>query len=423
MIIVRMATSTCEDQLGNSCGSCAAGSDHGTTIRRRLKNEGLYLSGFLTAICGAWLLASPSIASAQLSGRTPQLVDRRAATADQKARLPAWFDQALERLRSAPNRDRTVNQTLLDSVTRSLQMSQSPPVAGSTAVDGTFVDMLLARFQPDPAKRKPVIDALVAVLTASPINQPFVASLVEQAGVEPPYIEVAATVLSAAGSGAAGPAIQKAKTVADYLLTAAATSIAQDRALVTSTVVEFPFTRGALRFITTAAVSNADSATTSGQTSVSYRTRTADLLTIMQTGGNGVLRLFADLSKDPDKAGGLHASVILDGGVMGSWLNANTASRFMAGGVIEATWLKESAYSPSLPEPVALFLSVRAGGRWADKGIVTDDANHKVLGFVQGLLEFRLPGGKIPLGISVNFVNHDLKGYALPFHIYTNVGR
>ena len=301
---------------------------------------------------------------------------------------------------------------------------ESQPATEARQVDQAFVDGIVARFQPDATERARIVGVITQLLNLGKVDPATISNLIaETKNVLPESAEQAANVLIGAVQGNGLPITKR--LLGETVFTSAAASVGTDRALAMSTLVNYGGGRLTLRFVTAAAVSNAESnkvstaSTTPSQSTTSddYRTRTGDLLTMMQAGGNGVLRLVVDASRNPNELRGFHASLMADAGGMGQFLNANTQARLSTGSAVEASWHSRTI------DPVGLFISLRGGGRWAKDGIVTGEPNNRWLAFGQFLLEFHLPGGKVPLGISGNLVNKDLRTYALPLHVYTDLGK
>jgi hypothetical protein len=291
----------------------------------------------------------------------------------------------------------------------------------NAGITPTLVTDILLRFQSDPAKIGAHINTLVGFLTSPPIDGKEIAPVLRLMGIRDDLQSVVTTILTTMSSSATSIPLKQAVS---SFFTSAATSVTHDRALATSTVAELVFSRATARFVTATAISSAKdgdegNSVTEGQAE-EFRTRTADLLTMMQTGGNGVARLYMPLIKPGDTKAKVNASMVVDAGVMGDWLNANTRSRFTGGGVLEVTGL--ILESSSSNDPGALFLSARIGARWSNKGVVTGLLDDRLF-FGQFLVELRIPGGKIPIGISANLVEKQFRKYTLPIHIYTNIGR
>ena len=363
---------------------------------------------------------TPVTLDAQLSGRIPST---RAPRGDERAAKAAVLADFQRQIRAISSGLDYVSQlrVILDSA--EMRTTSMPPET-KVVVDSALVDRLLGRFQPQADRRARFAKLLAELLNERVITEASVATIVQQAGIGAPYTQIATAMLVALAQGTDGIPVQKPWSFFDNLLTNVATTVARNRALATTTLVELPVNRTAFRFVLAKAVSNADSQPESAPaTSEIYRERTADALAVLQSGGNGVLRFHADLARPADSAR-FNASFVADAGVRSDdvW-ETSVGSPFLAGAVFEATWVVQGKYTPTQPSPVELYINLRSGARWANKGLLTDLPQYHRTAFGQLVLEFRLPGGKVPVGLSANLVSKELREYVDTFHIYTNFGR
>lgn len=288
-------------------------------------------------------------------------------------------------------------------------------------LDAKVIALLLERFGVSAAQKRDNAASLLVplLMSATPSRAAIGEVLREVAAVANARLPEATDALMAIATGGAPRAAEGA--LSDVLFTNLSTSAAQDRAIASSTIVEFPHERLSLKFVTAVAVSNAKDEKTSDTPDV-FRTNTADLLAILQEGGNGVLRLALPLHRKDAENGGWYVATALDGGVMGDWLSVDSKSRFIVGGVIEVLRTLRATRPADPSERPWLHAGVRAGVRYGRKGILAD-VDRESLPFAQGVLEFRLPNGAVPVGISVNLVPKDFRPYARTVHLYATVSR
>jgi hypothetical protein len=69
-----------------------------------------------------------------------------------------------------------------------------------------------------------------------------------------------------------------------------------------------------------------------------------------------------------------------------------------------------------------LHAGAREGGRYGRKGILAD-VDRSSLPFGQGVLEFRLPNGAVPFGLSINLVPDEFRPYTRSVHLYARASR
>lgn len=290
-------------------------------------------------------------------------------------------------------------------------------------LDSALFRTLLDRFdasEKEEGARDKAAGLLPSLLMSPTPSRATIADILRDvAHVPAAHVDRAADALLALATG--GEPTEEPGGIAELLFTNLSTSATPDRAIAASTVVEFEQDHFTLKFVTAVAVSNAkdeDEATTSD----AFRTNSADLLAILQEGGNGVLRLAVPITRPEPSQSGWHVALAFDGGVMGDWLSADTKSRYLVGGVAEVVRTFRATQPANRDEQPWLFTGLRAGIRYGGKGILAD-VDEKTLGFGQAVVEFRLPNGAVPVGISLNVVPRDFRPFARGVHVYARVGR
>lgn len=327
----------------------------------------------------------------------------------------------------------TVACATAEAQTTAIDMRRPRPVADSARdskrqvnlnanapLDATTIGSLLKRLDSTAAGMDVAVPAIAALLASpAPSRDAIAEVLIQVAKIPQAKVTLATDALMVLATG--GESGSESNQLGDVLFTDFTASAAPDRAIASTTLVEFSHAQFTLKFLTAVAVSNAkeDGETESTE---AFRTGTADLLAILQEGGNGVLRLAIPIPRRKGTAEGWRTAVAFDGGVMGDWLSVDTKSRFVVGGVFEVM----RAFRATSPERVSdrpwLHAGLRAGIRYGRKGILAD-VDRPSLPFGQGVLEFRLPNGAVPFGLSINLVPDEFRPYTRSVHLYARASR
>lgn len=262
---------------------------------------------------------------------------------------------------------------------------------------------------------KIVAPSLLALFKTGVVSKSAVVDLLRAAGIEEEKLVRAADALIVLVFRAEG----EGGSLADSFLTSLSASASADRALVSTTLAEVAFERAGIQFVTAIAASNAESDNGTGspvETPAEHRTRSAEMLLLLQEGGNAVVRATVGI----DNKAPARLSVVLDAGVLGDWANLGPRSRYVFGGVLEGSVLLKATRGGTSTDRPSLFLGTRAGVRWSRLGVLTN-LDRENLSFAQFLAEFRLPSGAVPIGISVNIVPSAVREFARPVHVYVSV--